>query len=113
VTPAHTITSRKGRVYNIPKHIQSKQEAAEEAEDSRFMATKRALVRGFSVRGHTLVVATSILPGDTNAAKEICQNMGAFVYANPNRHFGLTNISVLGANGIEVSARIGLSGKVR
>lgn len=115
VTPAHTITSKNGRVYKVPKHVQTKKEAEDEAEDSRYMEHKRALVQGFSVKGQTVTVLTKLSRGpvDISDAQELCHNLGAFVWANPNRHFGLQDIKVTGAQGELLSSRIGLGGKVQ
>jgi hypothetical protein len=115
VTPAHTIISSKGRVYQIGKHVQTKQEAEQEAEDARFLIRKRALVQGFSVRGKTVTVMTNLTrdPVDVYDAEELCHDLGAFVWANNNRHFGLQNIKISGPHGELLSSRSGLSGKVQ
>ena len=114
-SPAQTVTSSNGRVYTIPRHVQTKQEAEEQAEDARFMGHKRALVQGFNVKGQTVTVITNLTrdPVDINDAQELCHNLGAFVWANDNRHFGLQDIRVTGADGELLSYRTGLSGKVR
>jgi hypothetical protein len=115
ITPAHTITSSNGRVYAIPRHVQTKQEAAEQAEDALFIDHKRALVQGFNVKGQVVTVITSLTrhPVDIHDAQELCHNLGAFVWANNNRHFGLQDIKVTGAHAELLSSRIGLSGKVQ
>ena len=79
------------------------------------MGHKRALVQGFNVKGQTVTVITNLTrdPVDINDAQELCHNLGAFVWANDNRHFGLQDIRVTGANGELLSYRTGLSGKVR
>jgi hypothetical protein len=118
VTPAHTITSTNtsgpfaGHVYAIPKHVETKKEAEDEAENAEYMEHKRGLVKGFSVKGDTVTVLTG---GniDIQAGQEICHDLGAFVWANANRRFGLQNIKVTGASGELLSSRIGLSGKVQ
>jgi fructosamine-3-kinase len=115
VTPAHTITSKNGRVYNIPKHVQTKKEAEDEAEDARYMEHKRTLVQGFSVKGQTVTVLTNLTrnPVDISDAKELCHDLGAFVWANQNRHFGLQGIKVTDARGELLSSRVGLGGQVQ
>ena len=109
VTRAHTITSTKGRVYKVPTHVQTRKEAEDEAEDARFMKHKRALVRGFSVKGQTVTVITDLTrdTGDIRDAQELCHDLGAFVWANPYRHFGMQDIKVTGAHGELLSFRIG------
>ncbi len=115
VTPAHTITLKTGRVLAIPRHVQSKQEADEQAEDAQWVEHERATVQGFNVKGPTVTVITNLTRGPVGIrdAKEICHNLGGFVWANENRHFGLQNIKVTGADGELLSSRIGLSGKVQ
>jgi len=115
VTPAHTITLKTGRVLTIPRHVQTKQEADEQAEDARWVDHERAVVQGFDVKGQTVTVITDLTRAsvDLRDAREICRNLGGFVWANENRHFGLQNIKVTGANGELLSSRTGLSGKVQ
>jgi len=126
VTPPHTITSTNGRVHAIPRHVQTEQEAADEVEDARWAAHLRAIVRGFSVRGQTVTVLTNLtggeplhpsfdLPGEalTSDAQDLCHMLGGFVWRSDNRHFGLENIEVRGAQGELLSSRIGIDGKVR
>lgn len=115
VTPAHTIALKTGRVLAIPKHVQTKQEADEQAEDARWVDHERAIVQGFNVKGPPVTVMTNLTggPADIRDAKEICGNLGGFVWANENRHFGLQNIKVTGAHGVLLASRIGLSGKVQ
>jgi hypothetical protein len=125
VTPPQTITSTNGRVYAIPKHVQTRQEAESEIEDARWAEHVRAIVRGFSVRGQTATVLTNLtgaeslhpsfdMPGGAlvSDAQDLCQMLGGFVWRSDNRPFGLENIEVRGANGELLSYRIGLSGKV-
>jgi hypothetical protein len=120
VTSAHTITI-KGRVHNVPRHVQTQKEYEDEAEDARYADRRRSLVLGFSVTGHRVTVITNLSrnstdirnPIDIRDAQEICHDLGAFVWANANRHFGLESIKVTGANGELLSSRIGLSGKVQ
>jgi hypothetical protein len=115
VTPAHAMTSKSGRVYKVPKHVQTKKEAQDEAEDAEYMDHKRSLVRGFSVAGHTVTVITNLTRDtvDFHDAQELCHNLGAFVWANENRHFGLQDIKVTGVHGELLSFRIGLRGNVQ
>jgi hypothetical protein len=115
VTPAHTITLKTGRVLAIPRHVQTKQEADEQAEDARWVDHERATVQGFNVKGQTVTVITNLTrgPADIRDAQELCHNLGGFVWANENRRFGLQNIKVTGANGELLASRTGLSGKVQ
>jgi hypothetical protein len=115
VTAAHTITSKQGRVYKVPQHVQTKEEAKDEAEEARHMEHKRGLVQRFSVNGDTVTVITNLTRDgvDIRDAQDLCHDLGAFVWANTNRHFGLQNIRVTGANGEVLSSRVGLSGKVQ
>jgi hypothetical protein len=83
----------------------------------------RVFIRGFSVKGKTVTALTnltrdsvSILDHDrlsTNDAQALCQSLGGFVWANPNRHFGLEDIKITGANGELLSYRFGIKGKVQ
>jgi hypothetical protein len=113
VTPAHKITTNAGKVYNIPRHVQTKKEEADQVEDARWAAHKRAIVRGFATDGSTILVLTNLSPADAADAKELCHNVGAFIWARDNRHFGLDNITVLGTHNERLSYRIGLKGDVR
>jgi hypothetical protein len=76
---------------------------------------KRALVQGFRVKSRTVVVSTNLTGGaaDINEARELCHDLGAFIWANENRHFGLENINIVGATGRVLSTRIGQAGKVQ
>jgi len=126
VTPAHTITTENGRVLSIPRHVQTRQEAEDEAEDARWAGHLRTVVRGFSVRGQTVTVLTSLtgaepphpsfdLPGEALAsdAQDLCRMLGSFVWSSKNRVFGLANIEIRGAHGQLLSFRNGISGKVQ
>jgi hypothetical protein len=115
VTPAHTVTSTNGRVHKVPTHVQTRKEAEDEAEDARFMQHKRDLVRSFSVKSKTVTVITNLTRDtvDIRDAQDLCHDLGAFVWANPNRHFGLQDIHVTGAHGEVLSFRNGLGGKVQ
>lgn len=115
ITPAHTIISTKGRVYKVPKHIQTKQEAKDETENDRYMDRKRNLVRGFSVTGHTVTVRTNLArnTNDLRDAQELCRNLGAFAWGIPYRHFALENINVIGSDGELLSSRAGFLGTVQ
>jgi hypothetical protein len=115
VKPAHTITSKSGKVYNIPKHVQTQKEYEAEAADARFADHKRSLVQGFSVKGQTVTVLTRLTrsPANIREARELCMNLGAFVWGTPTRHFGLQDIKITGLGGEVLSYRIGLAGKVQ
>ena len=115
VTPAHTINSTTGRSYAIPQHVQTKKEAEDEAADARWQDHRLAIVKGFSVRGNTVTVITNLTgaPTDSRDAQDLCHEHGAFVWANDNRHFGMQDIRVTGANGELLSSRIGLRGTVQ
>jgi len=114
IIPAHTLTF-KGRVRNVPQHVETKKEYEDEVEGSRYMDHMRSLVVGFSVTGPTVTIMTNLardLPADIKDARELCHDLGGFVWANGNRHFGLQDIRVTGAHGDLLSSRIGL-GKVQ
>ena len=101
VTLAHTITSTNGRAYSIPEHMQTKREADEQAADARLMAYTRALVQSFRRQGshgdgHNKAHQR---PADIHSAQDVCRYLGAFVWANDNRQYGLEDIKVTGANG--------------
>jgi hypothetical protein len=66
VTPAHTITLKNGRVIKIPAHVQTKQEATDEAIDARYMQHRQALIRGFSVKGKTVTAITNLSRDSVN-----------------------------------------------
>jgi hypothetical protein len=65
----------------------------------------------------TLIVQTTLTkashslldhaPGSTDS-QELCSEMGGFVWANENRHFGLQNIEIIGVQGEVLSSRTGL-----
>jgi len=112
VTPAHKITTSTGKVINIPRHVQTKEEEADQIDDSRWAAHERAIVKGFGTEGSTIIVLTSLAPSDTKGARELCHSVGAFIWSNDNRHFGLENIKVVGPRGEVLSSRIGLRGNV-
>jgi hypothetical protein len=118
VTPAHTFTL-KGKVYNVPKHVQTKKDfAAERAthlDDAQFVEHRQSIVQGFTVKGQTVTVLTKLThsPVDVSDAQELCHDLGAFVWSTENRHFGLENIWINGASGELLSSRIGLAGKVQ
>jgi hypothetical protein len=125
VTPAHTI-SLYGRVHAIPRHVQTRQEAEDEAEDTRWAQHLRAVVRGFNVRGQTVTVSTNLtgaeplhpyfdLPGEApeSDAQDLCHMLGTFVWSSENRSFGLENIEVRGIRGQLLSSRIGINGKLQ
>ena len=120
VQPAHTITSKQGRVYKVPEHVQTKKEADDEARDALYMEHRRALVRSFSVKGKTVTVLTNLTrdsanildpqPPSTSDAQTLCQDLGGFVWANPYRHFGLEDIEITGVQGELLSFRNGRAG---
>lgn len=113
VTPAHKITTNAGRVYNIPGHVQTREEETDQLEDVRWAAHERAIVRGFATEGSTILVLTNLTPADTKDARELCHSLGGFIWAKDNRHFGLDSIAVMGAHNEKLSYRIGLKGNVR
>jgi hypothetical protein len=113
VTPTHNITTNAGRVYNIPRHVQTKKEETDQLEDARWAAHERAIVRGFAIEGSTILVLTNLTPADTKDARELCHSLGGFIWAKDNRHFGLDSITVMGAHNERLSYRIGLKGDVR
>lgn len=120
VTPAHTITLD-GRLHNLPKHVQTREEYVEQVKDARWARHRRSIVTGFNVASDTVIVMTNLTPNvtygrnpiDNRDAQELCHELGGFIWANENRHWGLTNIRIVGANGELLSSRTGLSGKVQ
>jgi hypothetical protein len=120
VTPAHTITSKTGRVFTVPKHVQTKKEAEDEARDARYMERRQALIQNFNAKGKTVTALTTLTrgsinildpdPPSTSDAQTLCQSLGGFVWAAPNRHFGLENIEIIGAQGELLSSRHGIAG---
>jgi hypothetical protein len=113
VTPAHTITLKNGRTLNLPRHVQTKKEEADQVEDARWAAHFRSMVRGFTAEGSTLLALTTLTPAETKEAQELCHDLGGFIWAKDNRHFGLDSITVMGAHNERLSYRIGLKGDVR
>lgn len=119
VTSAHSITV-KGRVHQVPKHVQTKEEYDEELNDFLWQQHRRSIVKGFRVEQDTVIVMTnltqsstySLNPIDERDAQELCHELGSFVWANGNHHWGLKNIRVLGVSGELLSFRNGL-GKVQ
>jgi hypothetical protein len=112
VTPANTTVSKTGKTYTVPSHVQTADEAAQEAGDADFTAHKRASVKGFTVKGQTITVSTGLGDLDISEARDLCRDLGAFVWAKENRHFGIENIVITGLNGDVLSSREGL-GAVR
>lgn len=120
VTPGRTITS-KGRAHSVPRHVQTKAEYQEEAEDFRWNEHRRSIVTGFSVTRDTVSVMTTLTrnstyalnPMDIRDAQELCHDLGAFLWARENRHWGLNNIRIVGGSGELLSSRTGLAGKVQ
>lgn len=118
-----TTFTYKGKVVPVRKHVQTVKEFQDETVDAQFMERRQALIRGFSVKGKTVTALTnltrdsvSILDHDrlsTNDAQALCQSLGGFVWANQNRHFGLEDIKITGANGELLSSRFGITGKVQ
>lgn len=115
VTPAHTITVM-GRVRQIPKHVQTKEEYAEELKDYLWEQHRRGIVKGFRAEGNTVIVITNLTqsstynlnPIDERDAQELCHELGSFVWGKADRRWGLKNIRVLGGNGELLSLRNGL-----
>lgn len=120
VTPAHDLTFR-GRVHHLQKHVQTKKEYQDQLDDARWAAHMRNIVKGFAVTPNTVTVITDLTRDSTFAlslsdkrdAQELCHDLGGFVWAAKNRHWGLENIKVVGANGEVLSSRMGLKGRVQ
>jgi hypothetical protein len=124
VTPAHTLKGNPNATLPafrqdlpIQRHVQTQAEYAEQAKDVEWAAHMRALVTGFRVSGNTVTALTRATRGSTykwiegddqREAQEVCHQMGGFVWANGNRHWGLENIEVLGAGGELLTSRIGM-----
>jgi hypothetical protein len=115
VTHAHTITIM-GRVRQVPKHVQTKEEYDEELKDYLWEQHRRGIVKGFRAEGNTVIVMTNLTQGSTynlnpideRDAQELCHEVGSFVWGKADRRWGLKNIRVLGANGELLSLRNGL-----
>ena len=121
VTPARTFTDKNGRVHKMAKLVQTKKEYDEEVDEVQYEQRKRGLVLGFEVSGRTVTVKTNLTrdsrdprnPMDARDAQELCHDLGAFVWARENRHFGLDEIKIVGARGELLSSRNGLAGRVQ
>jgi hypothetical protein len=119
VTPAHTITI-KGKPHLLPKHVQTRVEYEEQLKDFQWQEHMRSIVTGFRVSNNTVTASTNstrnstydLNPIDKRDAQELCHELGAFIWANENRHWGLVNIRVLGHGGELLSSRTGLRGSV-
>jgi len=119
VTPAKAITIN-GMPHLLPKHVQTQAEYEEQLKDVQWEEHMRNTVTGFRVSNNTVTVLTNatrtstydLNPSDRRDAQEVCHELGAFIWARDNRHWGLENIRVLGASGELLSSRTGLSGKV-
>jgi hypothetical protein len=119
VTPAHTITI-KSKPRLIPRHIQTRTEYDEQVKDLQWEEHMRSIVTGFRVSNDTVTVLTNVTgnstydlnPMDKLDAQELCHELGAFIWARDNRHWGLENIRVLGPGGELLSSRTGLKGSV-
>jgi hypothetical protein len=110
--PAHTITVR-GRVVNVGASVWTKEDAANQAEDGRFVEHRLAIVQGFRVNGETVTVVTNLTRDAAGIAdaEDLCHNLGTFVWSN--RQFGLENIKVIGSDESLLASREGLRGKVK
>ena len=114
-TPAHTITI-KGKPRLLPRHVQTNAEYQEQLKDFEWQEHRRSIVTGFRVSNSTVTVLTKatrnstydLNPMDKRDAQELCHDLGAFIWASENRHWGLENIRVLGASGALLSSRTGL-----
>ncbi len=81
----------------------------------------RGIVTGFHVSNNTVTVLTNttrnstydLNPTDKRDPQELCHELGAFIWARENRHWGLENIRVLGSSGELLSSRTGLRRKCR
>jgi len=113
VTPAHEIRTKSGKVYKIKRHVQTQAEELDQLEDQRWANRLRAMVKGFGAEGNTLLVMTNLAPNDSKGAQELCRMAGGFIWSRDMRHFGLENVTVMGARNERLSYRIGLHGDVR
>jgi hypothetical protein len=114
VTPAHTFTY-KGRTRDIPRHVQTKAEEAEEISDAKWAVEHRALVQRFTIKGNAVVVMTTLTrqPVADLQAEQLCHELGGFVWANENwSKYGLENIQIVGSDGTPLAGREGLKGNV-
>jgi hypothetical protein len=116
VTPAHSITIKGGRVLQIGKHVQMKEEYDEQQKDLLWEQHRRSIVKGFRVEQDTVIVLTNLTkkstydlnPIDKRDAQEVCHELGNFVWGKADRRWGLKNIRILGGNGELLSLRNGL-----
>jgi hypothetical protein len=116
VTPAHSITIKGGRVLQIGKHVQTKEEYDEQQKDLLWEQHRRSIVKGFRVEQDTVIVLTNLTkkstydlnPIDKRDAQEVCHELGNFVWGKADRRWGLKNIRILGGNGELLSLRNGL-----
>jgi hypothetical protein len=51
VTPAPMMTLKNGKALNIPRHVQTAQEAAEEKDDARFSDHRRPMFQASPSKG--------------------------------------------------------------
>jgi hypothetical protein len=120
VTPAQTITI-KGKPHLVPRHVQTEAEYNEQLKDFEWQKHMRSIVTGFRVSNNTVTVLSNatrnstydLNPLDVRDAQELCHDLGGFVWARDNRHWGLENIMVLGVGGELLSSRTGIRGKVQ
>jgi hypothetical protein len=101
VIPGHTFTY-KGRTRSTPRHVQTKADEAEETADAQWAQRQRAVVQGFSVKGKTVTVLTSLTrPSVPNGqAEELCHELGGFVLAGSSRRFGVEIVELGGSAGL-------------
>jgi hypothetical protein len=119
VTQAHTMTVL-GKPLFIPRHVQTKAEYVEQLKDFQWTTHIRSIVKGFRVSTNTVIVLTTLAsnsshelsPSDKQDARDICVQVGGFIWSGKNRHWSLENIRVLGGNGELLSSRTGLRGKI-
>jgi hypothetical protein len=76
------------------------------------MATTRALVTASALEVTRLLSPQAFRLAASTTLKKFVGTWERSSSQTPTVYFGLTNINVLGASGAELSARIGLSGKV-
>jgi hypothetical protein len=104
----------------MPRHVQTGKEYREEVEDARWQEHRRSIVKAFSVTRDTVTVTTNLTrdsvyalnPTDRRDSHELCHELGAFVWGSEYRHWGLSNIRIVGASGELLSSRTGLAGRV-
>lgn len=65
-------------------------------------------IKNVSVIEETVYVRTDLMAFETETFSGVCSGVSGFVYANPNSHWGLSEVVVYDAGGTKVIVRKGL-----